>query len=841
MTKPVIGFADKFACFGGTPTAIIGLRKTVTASSAFAIWCLGILNILALLGIQTFTGYRGNEAMAGCHACSDELAEDCSSLPLPKPVVPQAFQPPVVPFDVNEVELLGGPFYRAQELDAAYLLRLEPDRLLHNFRKFAGLEPKGPIYGGWESMGIAGHSLGHYLSAASRMYRARRDERFRDRVDAIVTELAECQKAMGTGYVGGIPEGDRVFQELAEGKIRADGFNLNGVWVPWYTLHKLLAGLIDAFVYCGNSTALEVAEDFANWVGKVTGNLSEDEWQKMLICEHGGMNEALANLYALTGKREYLALSQRFYHRAVLDFLATREDRLAGHHANTQIPKVIGVARLFELTGEPKYQTIAGFFWDTVVAHHTYVNGGNSAGEYFGPPGKLSTRLQDTTETCNTYNMLKLTRTLFSWNPDARYGDYCERALINHILAHQHPESGMFVYKGFLDYGAVKHFSTPFDSFWCCVGTGMENHARYGEYIYFRGANDLYVNLYAASCAYWREKGVVLEQRTEYPEEDRVQIHLRCKNPVVFALHLRHPWWAVEPITITLNGQPVDVDSRPGSYLTIERNWCDGDRLELRLPMSLRVECMPDDPRMIAFFYGPVLLCAGVDNGEIPVLVCEGDDPIPYVRAEPAKMVFVTSGLAQPRDLELIPLYRKYEGRYNVYWRMMSPEQWKELQRREEARRLWREALLRNVVDEVQIGNRESEQAHGVDGERTASGIFSGRAWRHAVDGGWFAYRMKVLPDQPMAIWCTYWGSDAGGRDFQLQVDGQTIASQQLRNNRPNEFFEVIYPIPPELTQGKSEVTLRFQARPGRIAGGVFGCRTVRYDETLLEPRFEGE
>lgn len=758
---------------------------------------------------------------------------------LPPPMVQPAVVPEVRAFELGQVELLGGPWLHAQTLNEQYLLRLEPDRLLHNFRKFAGLEPKGRIYGGWETMGVAGHSLGHYLSAISRVYKATGNKEFLRRVNYIVDELAECQRAIGTGYVAGIPDGQRVFAQVAAGDIRAEAFSLNGVWVPWYTLHKLFAGLIDAYLYCGNEQALTVVCRLADWVDDITKNLSEAQWQRMLDCEYGGMNESLALLYLYTGNEKYLELARKFYHRRVLDFLARQEDRLAGLHANTQIPKVTGVARLYEITGEDRYHTIATFFWDTVVRNHTYVNGGNSAGEYFGPPGQLSTRLEDTTETCNTYNMLKLTRILFTWSPEARLADYCERALWNHILAHQHPKTGMFVYKGFLDLGARKNYSTPFDSFWCCVGTGMENHIRYAEYIYFHDDDGLFVNLFVPSRARWAEKGLVLEQETRFPEEPRTRLIVRLGQPTELTLRIRHPWWAREAIHVRVNGEPLPVESTPSSFVNIRRLWQDGDQVTVEFPMRLYYEAMPDNPRMIAFLYGPIVLCAPVpEEGPLPVLVCEGDPVERVVRKTKTGLHFVTEGLARPQDLELIPLYAMHDRRYNVYWTVYTPQEWQEEEKRRAEREKFHRLLTSLVVDEVRIGHAESEKAHGLQGERTEAGRFAGRAWRHAVGGGWFAWTLRVQPDRPIALWCTYWGSDAGGREFDILVDGTAIAFQELRRNAPGQFFERIYPIPEELTRGKEQITVRFQARPGRIAGGVFGCRTVTLSkelEALLE------
>ena len=381
-------------------------------------------------------------------------------------------------FPLEDVRLLQSPFKNAMDKDAAYLLSLKPDRFLYRFRLNAGLQPKDSIYGGWETAGVSGHSLGHYLSACSMLYAASGDERFKKITDYIVDELALCQDARKTGYVGAIPGEDSLFDQIARGNIRA-GANLNDVWVPWYTLHKMLAGLVDAYRYTGNDKALIIATKFADWTSNKFKNLTEAQFQTMLDCEHGGMNEVLANIYASTGNKKYLELSYRFDHKKILDPLSQGVDELAGKHANTQIPKVIGAARQYELTGDDKEKRTADYFWQTVTQHHSYVIGGNSDYEHFTKPDELADHLStNTTETCNSYNMLKLTQHLFTWNADGSYMDYYERTLYNHILASINPENGMTCYYVPLVTGAEKIYGTPTNSFWCCTGTGMENQCK---------------------------------------------------------------------------------------------------------------------------------------------------------------------------------------------------------------------------------------------------------------------------------------------------------------------------------------------------------------------------
>ncbi|MBI1390010.1 MAG: hypothetical protein GC154_16335 [bacterium] len=751
----------------------------------------------------------------------------------------EAVQPSITfaaePFALEQVRLLDGPFKDAMDRDMKYLLDLEPDRLLAGFRENAGLEPKAKKYGGWESMSIAGHSLGHYLSACSLAYAASGDERFKERVQYIVDELSRCQDE--SGYVAAIPEGKRIFAEVARGEIRSAGFDLNGGWVPWYTLHKQFAGLLDANQYCQNGKALDVAKKLGDWAIQVTSGLTHEQFQKMLACEHGGMNEVLAELYARTGETKYLDLSRRFHHQAVLDPLAAGQDRLAGLHANTQIPKIIGVARRFELTGDPRDRSIAEFFWNRMVNHHTYVNGGNSDHEHLGQPDHLSHRLSDnTSETCNTYNMLKLSRHLFEWSGAARYAEYIERALYNHILASQNPDDGMMCYFIPLRSGALKTYSTPYDSFWCCTGSGMENHVRYGESIYFHHDNDLFVNLFIASRLDWPQQGCTLTQETSFPAGGKVKITIQTKAASEFSLNIRKPGWAASEIDLRVNGKPVAIDTRLFGYLTITREWNDGDEVEFELPMSLHMEAMPDDPQLEALFYGPLLLAGDLgpaeeENAVTPVLITNDKPLSQWIRrtsSDPLR--FKTRGAGRPGDVELVPFYQMHHRRYEVYWDVLTQEQWKarEALIREKEKR--ERELEARTVDVMRIGEMQPERDHNLKGEKTETGAFNGMKWRHAVDGGWFSFTMKCDPEQSQSLICTYWGGDSGARHFDVTIDGEKVDEVTLNNNAPGEFFDKTIPIDQALTDGKKSITVRFQAHPGNMAGGLFFCRLVRND-----------
>ena len=744
------------------------------------------------------------------------------------------------PFSLQQVRLLDGPFKHAMELDQKYLLSLDPDRLLHNFRVNAGLPSSAKPLGGWEEpkCELRGHSVGHYLSACAMMYASTGDARLKERADLIVAELAKCQGKIGSGYLSAFPE--EFIDRVEAGK---------RVWAPWYTLHKIYAGLLDVHLLCDNREALEVLEMACHWVKSRTDKLSDEQVQLMLRNEHGGMNDVLAELYAVTGDPQYLKLSQRFNHWAVLGPLAKREDRLTGLHANTQFPKILGAARQYDFTGEERLHTIATYFWDVVTKERSYVIGGNSDNEAFSPKEELSKHIgPSTTETCNTYNMLKITRRLFCWDPKAEYADYYERALYNHILASQNPETGMVVYYLPLKTGSQKVFSSPNDSFWCCVGTGMENHAKYGDSIYFHGVSTgggpktLFVNLFIASELDWREQGIKLRQETRYPEEQATRLVFTCEKPVELSLKVRHPYWAVSGIEIAVNGEKQAVSSRPGSYATISRQWKTGDRVEVKMPMSLRTEGFRDNPRKLAVMYGPLVLCAEVEPGSLlQAIVAEPGQVLSSVKPVEGKplefsasaKVFRTLGAVGqvgnlPHDVTLAPLYQEYQSPYIVYWDVLDEAQWKAKAAEYQAEIARQKALEGRTVDRVVIGNQRSERQHAMKGERTAAGPFGGRQWRHAADGGWFSYEIKVLPDKAVQLLVNYWGSDAGQREFTILVDGVKIADQKLEHNRPEKFYDEVYPVPADLTKGKEKVTVRFQAHPGRTAGGIFDCRVLR-------------
>jgi DUF1680 family protein len=601
-----------------------------------------------------------------------------SQIPLPSPA------PKCSAFDLRQVRLLDGPFKRAMELDRKYLHDLDSDRLLHMFRVTAGLPSSAEPLGGWEKRELRGHTMGHYLTACALMYSSTGDEKLKAKADAIVTELAKCQKAFGNGYLSAYPE---------EG-IKKVIYSTSSYWAPWYTLHKIFSGLIDMYTRCGNEQALKVAKGMAAWAKNHLDNLNEEQTQQMLRVEFGGMNEVLCNLYAVTKNPDHLALARKFDHKAVFEPLAHFQDKLTGLHVNTQIPKIVGAAREFEITGEPYYYNIATFFWDQVVDARSYCTGGTSNHEHWRTePYKLASELSPATqETCCTYNMLKLTRHLFCWNPDARYADYYERALFNSILSTQDPKTGMMMYFVPLASGYWKIFNTPNDSFWCCTGTGLENHAKYGESIYFHDDKGIFVNLFIASEVNWPEKGVTLRQETNFPQEDSITLTLNTKKDIEMVLRIRVPYWARKGLTVYINGRPKRMRKKPGSYLTLERKWKDSDRVIVEMLMSLHLHRMPDEPSLAAIMYGPLVLAGelGTEGLDPRTVYAESQGVLRNVQVEPGPSLttdagdlearikpvpgeplkFRTVGAGAPKEVTLVPFHKLFGQRYAIYWRI---------------------------------------------------------------------------------------------------------------------------------------------------------------------------
>ncbi len=738
------------------------------------------------------------------------------------------------PVPLSSVRLLPSRFKEAQEANGKYLLMLDPYRLLHGFYKNAGLPTKGENYGGWETMGIAGHSLGHYLSGLALHYAATGDVRFKEKAEIIVKELTLCQANRSDGYIGAIPDGDRVWNEIRKGEIRSKGFDLNGLWVPWYTQHKVYAGLVDAYKLAGIESALPVATKLGDWAIEVTSNLDAQKWQTMLACEHGGMNEVLADLYEITGEKKYLDLARKFHHDAVLKPLEEGVDKLAGLHSNTQIPKLIGLAKLYELQGESSDRKGSEFFWDRIVNHRTFSMGGNSNGEHLTTAGRLSDQLSaSSAETCNTYNMLKLTKHLHTWDGDAERYDFYERALYNHILASQRPTDAMKTYFVPLQPLAKRKFSNPYNDFTCCHGTGMENHAKYGEAIYTERENELQVNLYIPSQIVDPKEEFAITQTGDYERDQKVTINVDRAPSEARSLALRVPFWTVGEPKATLNGKAVSLKKEKDGYARISRTFKASDELKVQFPAEIRFEPTPDNPKKTSVLYGPVVL-VGVqaEEGEVPAPVFvpkEGADlKKAFQRVKGEGLRFVSKSLIKPKDLTLVPFYEAYDKVYTTYFDVFTDDEWKVKEAEYRKVIAAREALEKATTDLFRVGEMQPERDHDLEGERTEAGEHSGRKWRHAMDG-WFSFRMKVDSKLEHTFICDYWSGDFG-REFEILVDGVLLSDEKRQRPQNPGFVQINYPLPLSMTQGKQSVVIMFRAKNRSIAGGLFGARMVRND-----------
>lgn len=736
----------------------------------------------------------------------------------------------MIPFSLSDVELTDSPFKNAMDLDEKWILGFEADRLLAGFLIEAGLEPKAPRYGGWEGGALSGQSFGHYLSACALMYAATGNPELLQRIEYSIAELDTCQQKIGTGQLSSYPNSIGLFQEIAKGDIKTKGFDVNGRAVPLYILHKLFAGLTDVYKYTGNQKSFDILVNLSDWFLSVFEPLSDEQIQTILVAEHGGINESLAEMYALTGNEKYLKMSERLNHQNILNPLSKQQDQLVGLHANTQIPKVVGVMREYELTGNEDYLKTAGYFWDRVVNHHSYVLGGNSEAEHFGMPDKTCDRLTDKTcETCNTYNMLKLTKHLYQLSGSLEKVEYYERALYNHILASQHPETGMICYMSPLNAGGQKGFSTPFDSFWCCVGTGIENHAKYGEFIYYTDKNEnLYVNLFIPSVLNWKDREIKFTQTTGFPESDTVNFKLGMQRSQNFALNIRFPEWAKQGCSLWVNNEEIKTNTTPGNYISIQRKWSDGDQIKYVIPKSITTEAALGDSSIIAYLYGPLVLAALMpdDQQNAPLLV--GNNKIVEEPSSDNELHFRTT-TAYPENLEMIPYYQTTDKRTAVYFKHYTDEQWKNdkeeilLQQNKEQ---W---LKTRTVSFFQPGEMQPERDHHFDGENIELGEIHERKFRKAIDGGWFSFTMKILPNEPVNMICTYWGDLGDIYKFNVFVDDQQVGSTEIIHWWGNKFVDKVYTLPAELTKGKDEIKVRFEALDKTsVAGPLFGCVIVK-------------
>jgi DUF1680 family protein len=785
------------------------------------------------------------------------------------------------PLALDRVRVLGGPLKQAQDVTAKYLLSLEPDRMMAYYRTRAGLQPKAEPYAGWDGPGrnLTGHIAGHHLSAVSLMYRATGDVRFKARADYLVRELKEVQDKHGDGYLSALDGGREAFAALSKGEIRSAAFDLNGLWSPWYTLHKTFAGLRDAYRHTGNRTALVVETKYAEWADRVLAPLSEEQLARMLNTEHGGMNEVLADLYADTGDRRWLTLSYKFEHHELTDALKRHQDNLNGKHGNCQIPKLIGSAARYGYVGDPADILAASFFWDRVVQHHSYATGGHGLAEYFGPPGRLSARVDGRTcESCDAYNMRKLTRRLFSFRPDAFYADFHERVLFNHILASIDPENGRTSYMVPVGRGVQQEYQDMLESFTCCVGTGMESHALHGDGIYYESTDTIWVNLFVPSTAECTLGGVKLAMETAFPDGESATLRLAMQKPTPFALAVRRPSWAGDDWGVRVNGQvveqprlaslragpaggrdaPIDrVSPQPSTYVELRRTWKAGDTVEMTFRKALRLEPTEDNKSVTAIMWGPLVLAG--DHGPrvegrartadgaatvppppppVPVLVA-ADRPLEgwVVPADSRAGDFLAQGVARvpaepgpPTDVALAPFYRTHRRRYSVYFDVVTPAEFDAKVALVAAERERVQRLEAATVGIVRLGDAPTEREVNYQSDPTDRPVGRGAGRTSRGGPGWFSLDLPIDAATDVAVVVTYLnepGLPPATADFQIVVDGTPIARYEP-NASAVGFYDAQYAVPAELGRGKSKLTVRFQAGPNGRITPVFAVRTIR-------------
>ena len=746
--------------------------------------------------------------------------------------------------DVSQVRLSeGSPFYHAQQMDIRYLLGLDPDRLLAPYLKGAGLPPKADNYTNWENTGLDGHIGGHYLSALSYMYAATGNTEVLGRLRYMLAELKRAQDHSTHGYLCGDPNGESLWLQLKNGDIRAQSFGLNGGWVPLYNIHKVYAGLRDAYLIAGERVARDMLIRLTDWMLYITADLTDEQVQQMLVSEHGGLNETFADVYAITHDERYLKLARRFSHQAILQPLLKHEDRLTGMHANTQIPKIIGFKRIADLSADAAWDDAAAWFWQNVTSQRSISIGGNSVREHFHPTTDFTSMRESEQgpETCNTYNMLRLSKMLWLSTGDSRYMDYAERALTNHILSTQDPVQGGFVYFTPMRSGHYRVYSQPQTSMWCCVGSGMENHARYAEYIYAQTADhDLCVNLFIPSTVQWGK--TLVQQVNRFPEEEGTSLVMREGKPRQATLRVRMPEWT-EPskVVATLNGQPIAYDVQQG-YMLFSRRWTRGDSLHLSLPMHLRTMQLPDGSPYYSFLYGPVVLAAemGRDQQEglfaddsrgghiaagpkhplsdMPLIVEDSPQQLlsHLTRDEKAPLTFHLSATKQQT---LVPFYRLHECRYMVYWQTLTAAQHQEQLALQAQREQQLMALEQRTVDLVVCGEQQPESDHFVTMKQSRAGADEAGHWRVADRGGSFGYQMKGKGHRQLSLRVVY-QPDAHA-DMVVQADGQTIGTITTASGT-QQVVEL--PLPEMAT---NQLTVSFQPGTQRRTPVVYEVRLV--------------
>lgn len=766
-------------------------------------------------------------------------------------------------FPLGDITLLDGPLKHARDLNVQVLLKYDCDRMLAPYRKEAGLQPRKPSYPNWD--GLDGHVGGHYLSALA-INAATGNEECRKRMEYMISELqlvldANNQRhdAWCHNYIGGVPNSAKMWTAFSKG----DFGPYFGTWAPFYNIHKMYAGLRDAWLYCGNEQAKNLFLKFCDWAVDITRDLNDEQMEKMLGNEHGGMNEVLADAYAITGEQKYLDCARRFSHRMLLVPLENGKDCLDNMHANTQIPKVIGYQRIAELAHDVQYHNASEYFWEIVTRQRSLALGGNSRREHFPTKENCIDYINDIDgpESCNTYNMLKLTEDLNRVKPNGMYGDFYETAMFNHILSAQHPQHGGYVYFTSARPRHYRNYSAPNEAMWCCVGTGMEDHGKYGQFVWthdkgVKAEDDvLYVNLFVASELNWKDRKMVIRQQTAFPYAESSVVEV-AKGKGTFILKVRKPSWCEN---FTVKGVGFDADSyEENGFVCIKRKWKKGDQVKISMPMHAYIKPMINVPQYVAIMYGPILL--GMKTGtedmrsliaddsrfgqyaggkklaldEAPILLPKHlDDIAKNLKPVPGKPLHfkLATHMENTIDGELQPFFEIHDSRYMMYWLALGENDYKAYMQKLADEEKARQALEARTVDKVNPGEQQPETDHRMETDDSNKGNTEGIFFRDAKDGHYFSYLMQTKGETNLSLQLKFWGQDEWRTsEFDIYVNDKLLCSVNNSHRwRTTQFKTVDYVIPSEFVKGKKEIRVKFVAHKGKQVGQIYGVRLVKH------------
>lgn len=766
-------------------------------------------------------------------------------------------------FPLGDITLLDGSLKHARDLNVQVLLKYDCDRMLAPYRKEAGLQPRKPSYPNWD--GLDGHVGGHYLSALA-INAATGNEECRKRMEYMISELQlvldannQRPEAWCHNYIGGVPNSAKMWTAFSKG----DFGPYFGTWAPFYNIHKMYAGLRDAWLYCGNEQAKNLFLKFCDWAVDITRDLNDEQMEKMLGNEHGGMNEVLADAYAITGEQKYLDCARRFSHRMLLVPLENGKDCLDNMHANTQIPKVIGYQRIAELAHDVQYHNASEYFWEIVTRQRSLALGGNSRREHFPTKENCIDYINDIDgpESCNTYNMLKLTEDLNRVKPNGMYGDFYETAMFNHILSAQHPQHGGYVYFTSARPRHYRNYSAPNEAMWCCVGTGMEDHGKYGQFVWthdkgVKAEDDaLYVNLFVASELNWKDRKMVIRQQTAFPYAETSVVEV-AKGKGTFILKVRKPSWCEN---FTVKGVGFDADSyEENGFVCMKRKWKKGDQVKISMPMHAYIKPMINVPQYVAIMYGPILL--GMKTGtedmrsliaddsrfgqyaggkklaldEAPILLPKHlDDIAKNLKPVPGKPLHfkLATHMENTIDGELQPFFEIHDSRYMMYWLALGENDYKAYMQKLADEEKARQALEARTVDKVNPGEQQPETDHRMETDDSNKGNTEGIFFRDAKDGHYFSYLMQTKGETNLSLQLKFWGQDEWRTsEFDIYVNDKLLCSVNNSHRwRTTQFKTVDYAIPSEFVKGKKEIRVKFVAHKGKQVGQIYGVRLVKH------------